>query len=221
MIKQFDNREVFMTAPRYFIKSFLSCLLALAITTVFSLSAYAAPEPLAPNLGAMTIAGEVFVNGNRTDIGMTLLSGSTVTTGADGIAIVELGKLGRATIGPRTTATLVYSPERLLITTTCDDMQVSLREGLCNIRNLKSGETKALSAVQQEHFDSNVEISAGPVVDVVVNCGTDVVCPSPVILAEAPQIWSLGFLLLGGIGTIGTIIIKSNSPDPRVSDTRP
>ena len=208
--------------------------------TVFSLPAYAdsAPDmPSEPDFASVLILGQVNINGNLAKSGATLISGSTVVTGADGIAIIELGALGRATVGPGTAATITYSYERLLITTECNDMRVSVRQGQCTIRPLrksdhpgngngaspalKAAETKTLVAVQDEHFDSNVEVSANAVIDVVVNCGTDVVCPAPVAFEAPASAWPLGYLLLGGLGGITAVLVKTGGPRRRVSDTRP
>jgi hypothetical protein len=237
--------------------SILSGLLAVVVTTVFSFAASAAPddskdEPIFrfQDPGIMTVMGEVTVDGNLARMGETFYSGSTVTTGDEGVVIIELGKLGRASVGPRTTATVKYSADQLLITTTCDDMRVSVREGQCTVRRrgddlanssagdgapsvansvetentLKPGESKILTAVYDEHFDSNVEVTAGPVIDIVVNCGRDVVCPAPFFFDPPSRFWPFAFWLFGGSGTVTsvtTVVVKNNPPLPRLSDPRP
>lgn len=224
--------DFFTPFPRV-MRRLVSGLVALTMTVVVSLASFTLPNVKAAgeaDPGMMVVMGKVEVDGNPAKMGATFYSGSTVTTGEDGVVIIELGKLGRATIGPVTTAVVTYSAAELLITTTCDDMRVSVREGECTIRNVKSGESKVMPSVKDEHFDSNVEVRAAPFIDVVVNCGRDVVCPAPYVIPEPTRLWPF-FLLLGGVGLVlgGTVsldpkpgdIIRTNDPDPRLSDARP
>ncbi len=106
-----------------FYRSGLSLALALALTTVFSLGAFAAPstemaagssfdDPSASSTlsGMLTGMGRVTINGNAAQTGATILSGSTIATGKDGSASIDLGPLGQVELQPNTSVTLVLMP---------------------------------------------------------------------------------------------------------------
>lgn len=106
-----------------FYRSGLSLALALALTTVFSLGAFAAPpaeravgsnsdDPSASSTlsGMLTGMGRVTINGNVAQTGATILSGSTIETGKDGSASIDLGPLGQVELQPNTSVTLVLMP---------------------------------------------------------------------------------------------------------------
>ena len=64
-----------------FFKGFCSCLLVISLTTVYTLNAYAAPEPIFQDNGTLTARGDVRVNGNVSQTGATIMTGSQITTG--------------------------------------------------------------------------------------------------------------------------------------------
>jgi hypothetical protein len=226
------------------LKILISCLLTFAVMTVFSLPTYAAPDspkkaandiPKAANAapegvitlsqsGALIANGNVSVNGNAAKSGITVLSGSTISTGADGVAMIDLTPFGRVTFGPSTTAMITYAGGNLLVQATCDDMRVAVKQGQCNVRPPK-GEVKVLSAGQDEHFDSAVEVTANGFVDVIINCGRDVVCPPAIQTVSVSRFPFLALLLLGGSATAVTVRVISGGPTktalPPVSDFRP
>jgi hypothetical protein len=47
--------------------------------------------------------GEIFVNGNKSKIGATILSGNIIATGSNSAATIDFGQLGRTEIGSNTT----------------------------------------------------------------------------------------------------------------------
>jgi len=99
-----------------FFRSGLSLALALTLTTVFSLSAFAAPsggndQTASSTLsGMLTGKGRVTINGNAAQSGATVLSGSIIETGKDGSASIDLGPLGQVELQPNTSVTLVMMP---------------------------------------------------------------------------------------------------------------
>ncbi|HKG22882.1 MAG TPA: hypothetical protein VKC34_13360 [Blastocatellia bacterium] len=112
-----------MQVSNTFFRGGLSLVLALALTSVFSLSAFAAPPgervagsgyddtPPSPTLsGMLTGTGRVTINGNAAQTGATVLSGSTIETGQDGLASIDLGPLGQIELQPNTSVTLVMMP---------------------------------------------------------------------------------------------------------------
>ncbi len=98
-------------------------MLALALTTVFSLGAFAATsgEKAAGSSfddsstssklsGILTGTGRVTINGNAAQSGATILSGSNIETGQDGSASIDLGPLGQIELRPNTSVTLIMMP---------------------------------------------------------------------------------------------------------------
>lgn len=97
-------------------RSGLSLALALTLTTVFSLSAFAAPlggnDSYASSTlaGMLTGTGRVTINGNAAQPGATILSGSIIETGKDGMASIDLGPLGQIELQPNTSVMIVMAP---------------------------------------------------------------------------------------------------------------
>jgi hypothetical protein len=232
----------------------MSCLLAFTVLTVYSLTSYGAPDAskkpapakspvsdtdkvisLAPpgvpegvltlsEAGALIASGTVTVNGNAAKSGTTVLSGSTLAIGADGLAMLDLTPYGRVTLGPNTTAKITYAGGDLLVQAVCNDMRVAVKEGQVNVV-IPNRTTKVLNAGQDEHFDSAVEVTAKGFVDVVLNCGTDVVCPPLIQIVEPTRFPLFAFFLLGGAATSASVGIIVGGPTkasiPPVSGFRP
>jgi hypothetical protein len=226
------------------LKTLISCVLTFAVLTVFSFPSYAAPDTVkkpandipktvteAPEgvltlsqSGALIATGSVSVNGNAAKSGITVLSGSTIATGADGVAMLDLTPFGRVTLGPGTTAKITYGDGNLLVQTTCNDMRVAVKQGQCNVTS-PNGTSKVLTAGQDEHFDSPVEVTANGVTDVVISCGRDVVCPPPIVIAAVSRFPLFALFLLGGAATAVTAGVVAGGPTqpstPPVSAFRP
>lgn len=122
-----------MSRPKVEHRPALSLVLALTISSVFTLSSFAASnatklngknlnnKPAGENLldlptGRLVGTGRLTIDGNEAQSGVTVLSGSTVATGPDGNAVIELGTLGRIELQPNTTITLMLSTNIVLIT---------------------------------------------------------------------------------------------------------
>jgi hypothetical protein len=206
------------------IKMLTNSLMALAVLTVGSLAAFAAPdavitpEPVMGDKDGVLVAnGNVTVNGNAAKTGMTVLSESTVATGDNSIAMIESPVFGRVTLGPGTTAKLIYSGNNLRIESTCNDMRVACKEGQCTVSD-KNKVLKVLTTGQDDHFDSTVDVTSSAWIDVVINCGRDVVCPPPfapaIVSSSLPALW----VLLGGVITGTTIVAVTR---PKDSPTQP
>jgi hypothetical protein len=176
--------------------------------------------------GALIISGDVTVNGNLVKSGMTVLSGSTLVVSEHGLAMIDLTPFGRVTLGPNTTAKVTYAGGNLLIEGICDDMRVAVKEGQCNVVAAKSNTAaKVLTAGQDEHFDSAVEVTAKGFVDVVVNCGRDIVCPPAIQIIEPYRFPLFAFFLLGGTAAVVSVGVVLGDPSvvavPPVSGFQP
>jgi hypothetical protein len=236
-------------------KVLVSCLLTVTILTGYSLTSYGAPEankkttkstlatanetaklhstavPGVPEgvltlseAGALIANGSVSVNGIAAKSGTTVVSGSTIVVGGDGLAMLDLTPFGRVTLGPNTTAKITYSGGDLLVQAVCNDMRVAVKEGQVNVA-IPNRTAKVLSAGQDEHFDSAVEVSAKGFVDVILNCGTDVVCPPLIQVVEPTYFPLFAFFLLGGAATTASVGVVLGGPTkasiPPVSGFRP
>ncbi len=104
----------------------ISTVLALAVTSIFTLSSLAASninhnptgEKAVSHLGKLRLdapagkligTGRITIDGEEVPTGTTVLSGSKIATGPDGNATIDLGRLGRIELSPNTTVTLVFS----------------------------------------------------------------------------------------------------------------
>ncbi len=85
----------------------LTLALALAILSMYSMVALAAPQQ--GTTGDLSVVGEVTVNGTSAISGATVFSDSTIMTGEKSSAVVSLGKLGRVELLPNTSLKLTFT----------------------------------------------------------------------------------------------------------------
>src|ERR1700752_3686686 len=100
-------------------KPALSLIVASAVASAFTISSFAASRPREPTTpaplavqeykgilglpaGRLIGTGRITIDGNEAQSGVTVLSGSTVETGPDGYATIDLGSLGRIELQPNT-----------------------------------------------------------------------------------------------------------------------
>jgi hypothetical protein len=146
-------------------KASITVLAVIALTTVFSLSVFAAPNvPI--QSGTITIRGNVTVNGNPVQTGATLMSGNTIATGSDGNAVVDLGSAGRVEVRDGTTVTITFTGDSIQIRTSCRT-EIDVTRGTVEVR---SPRTETLTAGKDETYDGGVDASATGGADFVVDC---------------------------------------------------
>ena len=88
------------------IKKYIALLTAVAVWSVTSMVAFAAPNDVS---GEITVTGQVTVNGQNAVSNSTIVSGSVIITGANSSAIVSLGKLGRIELSADSNFTLRFT----------------------------------------------------------------------------------------------------------------
>src|SRR5689334_8900814 len=126
------------------LKVLLSLMLALTVTTLFSLRVYAANEPKAPVseatalqdcTGTLTVkSGSVTLNGNTAQTGATVMNGSVIATGDNGSVIIDLGALGKVELGHHTTVTVDCATGTIHGRTTCGGkVRIEDRLGQVNV----------------------------------------------------------------------------------------
>lgn len=193
----------------------ISIVLAMAIATVFTLSSFAAPEVSKPVVdpvlaqdctGTLTVkSGAVTINGNATQTGATVMSGSVIATGSNGKAIIDLGALGRVEVGDNTTVTLTCAAGSLQIRTNCTKTEVDVRKGTLNVTSPTAG---TLNAGQKAKYDGGIDANGSGGVDVEVECGGRKVGAGPFVGAGL-----VGILALVGVGAAVAIGIAVGGGD--------
>lgn len=147
------------------LRASITVLAVIALTTVFSLSVFAAPN-LPLQTGTITVRGGVTVNGNAVQSGATFTSGGTITTGGDGHAIVDLGSAGRVEVGDGTTVTITFTGDSVQIKTSCRT-EVAVTKGSVQVTSPK---TETLDAGKDETYDGGVDASGSGGADFKVDC---------------------------------------------------
>ena len=88
------------------IKKYIALLTAIAVWSVTSMVAFAAPKDVS---GELTVTGQVTVNGQTAVSNSTVVSGSVIVTGANSSASISLGKLGRIELSEDSNFTLRFT----------------------------------------------------------------------------------------------------------------
>lgn len=105
----------------------LALLTTLAVWTVTSMVAFAAPKDAAAEI---SVTGQVTVNGNPVTVNTTLASDSTVTTGPNSSAVVSLGKLGRVELQADSSMKLTFSQNSIVTVLDAGRVRVSNASGV-------------------------------------------------------------------------------------------
>jgi len=198
-----------MKLPTSYLKAILSFVLAVTVTSAFSLRSFAAIEPLTQDCtGTLTVkSGTVTINGNTAQTGATVMTGSVVATGSGG-AVVDLGPAGRVELGDHTTATIICVGGSVEVRTNCNKTKVEVRRGQVDVKTPK---TETLAAGKSESYDGGIDATAAAGVDVKVEC---VGKKGPAMFAGAGLI---GLLALLGVGAAVAIGVAVNDSDSRAS----
>ena len=86
--------------------------------------------PGPPATGLLTGTGRIYVNGNPAEPGATVVSGSTVSTGPDSKAVVDLGPSGRLDLQSDTTVVVTALPSAMWVNMdTCGTLTQTLPPG--------------------------------------------------------------------------------------------
>ena len=193
----------------------ISIVVAMVVATVFSFSSYAAPDiskyVIDPFLvqdctGTLTVkSGQVSINGNAAQTGATVMSGSTIATGSNGKAIIDLGAMGRVEVGDNTSVTLTCAGGSLQIRTSCSRTEVHVRSGSLNVTSPTAG---TLTAGQKQTYNGALDASSTGAIDVEVECEGRKVGGGPYVGAGL-----LGLLALIGLGAAVAIGIGVGDED--------
>lgn len=169
---------------RNFVTKSLSLLTLVAVWCTFSMVTLAAAKD---NSGAITVTGQVSVNGSPIASDATLVSGSSVTTGENSSATINLGAAGRVELLPNSVATVRFSPSEITAVVTSGAMRVNNNAGVATVIVAKNTTVLADAAqsnsfaVELECAHTHVDNFAGSVTmrtgetDKVVSAGSSVV----------------------------------------------
>jgi hypothetical protein len=207
------------------LKAFISITLAIAVMTLFSLRSFAAPEvsdkaleaiaaawPVLQDTGALTVKGQVSVNGNSQQTGATVTSGSLIVTGSDSEAEVDLGPLGRIKIGDGTTVTITFGAGTVNVRSQCSKTEIRVTRGQVDV---KSPKTESIPAGKDEDYSGGVDASTAGGTDFEIDCEGR----RPGAAVYTPGL--LGVLLLAGAGAAVALGIGLGDEESRVEPVSP
>jgi hypothetical protein len=215
-----------MTLPVRNLKALLSLLLAVSVTTLFTLRAYAADEVKAPAAGAasavqdctgtLTVkSGKVMLNGNEAQTGATVMNGSVISTGDNGRVIIDLGALGRIELGHHTTVTVDCATATVHGRTTCGGkVRIEDRAGQVNVTVPK---VETILPGKHETYDDPAEFTAPAGSSILIECGSR----TGGALLFGPGLVGLLALIGVGAGVATGIIIGGRDNGRPVSPARP
>ena len=169
-----------MNLPLRNLKVLLSLMLAVTVTSLFTLRAFAASAPKAAAgepavaqdcTGTLTVkGGNVTLNGNAAQTGATVTNGSVVSTGDNGSVIIDLGALGRVELGHHTTVTIDCAGGMIHGRTTCGGrVRIENRAGQVNVTVPK---TESIAVGKRETYDDPAEFTATTGSSVMIECGS-------------------------------------------------
>lgn len=102
-----------MRKPTMFRKA-LTVALMMAVGSFYSLvTTSALAQTAAKSAGELSVTGSVSINGTPAISGATVFSESKIKTSRNGMATVNLGKLGRVQLGPESEMTLSFADGRV------------------------------------------------------------------------------------------------------------
>jgi len=172
-----------MNLPVKNLRVLLSLMLAVTVTSLFTLRAYAANEAKAPATqptvetllmqdctGTLTVkGGKVTVNGNDAQTGATVTSGNVIATGDNGSVIIDLGALGRVELGHHTTVTIDCAGGSIHGRTTCGGkVEIENRAGQVNVTVPK---VETIEVGKEKTYDDPAEFTAIAGSSVKLECG--------------------------------------------------
>lgn len=243
-----------MTISTAKLKAAISFALALVVASVFTLTSFAASKrsewppgknsvaPVGKNsldgpTGKLIGTGRLTIDGEEAPSGTTVLSGSTIATGPDGNATIDLGSLGRIELRPNTTITLVLSSNSVQVDmgregtlaqwlplgvegqvrTRSEQVRFSVTRGQVEVKSARS--TRNLSAGEAGTFNDPAEAVASGDAMLVAECGatndkagaTSTASPSGGTISAGP----VGVAILVGVAGAVALGVMAGRNDNR------
>src|ERR1044072_6079293 len=160
-----------MKLPKGHLRALLSLMLVMTITTLFTLRSYAAIDTKIEALaqyctGTLTVkSGSVTVNGNASQTGATIMTGSVVATSGNGNAVIDMGAAGRGEVKGSTTFTITCVGVAIHIRTNCSKTDIDVKVGTLSVT---TPNTETIETGKEKDFGGPVEatLSAGASIEV-------------------------------------------------------
>jgi hypothetical protein len=146
-------------------KKALSLCLTVALLATYSMTALAATSGKVT--GQVLVSGKnadafVKINGAQAKNGSSISSSSTIATPEDASAIIDLGKIGKIELAPKTTLALTFSEKSIAgdllagqVTVLNASQEVSLKTLDGKISKLNAGQSLAAGKVQDDDDDDD------------------------------------------------------------------
>ncbi|MEK6304142.1 MAG: hypothetical protein AABO41_25930 [Acidobacteriota bacterium] len=241
-----------MSRSKY--KPALSLLLASAVASVFAISSFAASKPREPTPGVSSTnhegkgilglpsgrligTGQITVDGSEAQSGVTVLSGSTVATGADGNATIELGALGRIELQPNTTVLVTLAPDMVAVKIIRVGRVVqSLPSGVRGHTRIEGGKARLAvslgqvevkSGSDQRTLGAGDESSVSPAGELLANGNVAFTIDDGSARASSARkggyvsAGAVGMVALAGVAAAATGVVLSNRSDSGSSEALP
>lgn len=160
---------------RLFFSLAAALLLSAALTFISVASSYPPDDPssgddygvdvaMLQHAGSLTVKGGVRVNGNPAKTGLTIPSNSKIVTDSDGVALVDLGNLGRIKIREGTTVTLIFTRESAHVESECGRTRIEVVSGQVEVQSPRS---ETLGAGDSRRYPGSVKaVSRGAVFEI-------------------------------------------------------
>lgn len=150
---------------KVWIRKALSLCLVVAVYATYSMVGLASPDKL---VGELTVSGKavngeipvVKVNGEAAQSGRAIFSASTITTSETSSAVINLGKIGKIELAPKTTISVSFSEKGLngdlasgkVTALSADNINIKTPDG--KVTKLSAGES-VMAARQDDDDDDN------------------------------------------------------------------
>lgn len=115
----------------------------------------------------VVLGGNVTVNGMPAKTGLTIISGSTMTTSSNGRVLIELGSLGRIEVGNGTTIYLTLFPVMVSVKSNCPQTQIKVTRGQVEVLSPKK---ESVAAGKAQVYKGSFEAMTNGDTDFVVAC---------------------------------------------------
>lgn len=115
----------------------------------------------------IVLGGNVTVNGMPARTGLTIISGSTMTTSSNGRARIELGSLGRIEVGNGTTVYLTLIPVMVFVKSNCPQTQIKVTRGQVEVLSPKK---ESIPAGKAQVYKGSFEAMTNGDTDFVIAC---------------------------------------------------
>lgn len=137
------------------IKKSITFLTLIAVWSVFSMTAIAAPGD---TMGEITVTGQVTVNGQSAVSNSTVASGSSIVTGANSTAMINLGKNGRVELLSDTNFNLKFTSNSIIGMLSAGKVRITNGAGVATSVNTRNA-TVIADAGQSNVFGVDVGCS--------------------------------------------------------------